>query len=215
MRVLAWMRWSALVLLLNLPTGCGPSEPADAPKENNSTAAAPTSGEAQSAATASTNAPKVSRFGQPDEAVRQFLAALKSGDQTRATSMLSVKAQKEMARTDAAIRPPGSDTADFKVTEVEYLGPEKTGAHVLSTWTDEESGKSTTHEIVWILRNEDGGWAIAGMATKVFEDQPPLILNFEDPLDAQRKRTAVDAEIARRQQPAETTAKAPAAEKRR
>lgn len=214
MRVQVWMRWSAFVLLMSLPIGCGPSESTDAPKENNSTAAATTPGETQSAAD-NTAAPTVSRFQQPDEAVRQFLSALKAGDQSRATSMLSVKAQKEMARTDAAIRPPGSNTADFKVTEVEYLGPEKSGAHVLSTWTDKESGKATTHEIVWILRHEDGGWAIAGMATKVFEDQPPLILNFEDPLDAQRKRTAVDAEIARRTQPAETTAKAPAKEKRR
>ena len=60
---------------------------------------------------------------------------------------------------------------------------------MLSTWTDtEEDGSVSTHEIVWILRRETAGWAIAGFATRVFEDQPPLILNFEDPLDLQRKR---------------------------
>jgi hypothetical protein len=75
----------------------------------------------------------------------------------------------------------------------------------LSTWTDQESAGKATHEIVWLLRKETAGWAIAGMATTVFEDQPPLILNFEDPLEAQRKRTEVDAEIARRQTPGDAT----------
>jgi hypothetical protein len=145
--------------------------------------------------------PKVERHKDPMVTVREFLTALKSGDQPRATSMLSVKAQQEMARSDAAIQPPGSPTAKFEVTEVEYMGEEKQGAHVMSVWTDvESSGEEAKHEIVWILRQESAGWAIAGFATTVFEDQPPLILNFENPQDLQRKRTAVDAEIARRNQ---------------
>jgi hypothetical protein len=43
----------------------------------------------------------------------------------------------------------------------------------------------------------------------VFEDQPPLILNFEDPMDAQRKRSAVDQEITRRQQTSTAQSAAP------
>lgn len=186
--------------LLAWQVGCGgssekpaaapaaPSAPPAAAPDSNSTAAAPVN---------------TLRFAQPDETVRQFLTALKAGDQPRATSMLSVKAQQEMARTEASIRPPGSSTAVFQVSTVEYVGADQSGAQVLSTWTDQEAAGKATHEIIWLLRKETAGWSIAGMATAVFEDQPPLILNFEDPLEAQRKRTEVDAEIARRQQPAE------------
>ena len=49
-----------------------------------------------------------------------------------------------------------------------------------------------------MLRREPQGWRIAGMATKVFPDQPPLVLNFEDPADMQRKQDLVREEIARR-----------------
>lgn len=141
------------------------------------------------------------RHASPTEAVSHFLTALKNGDDEQATSLLTSKAQTEMKRTNAAIKPPGSPTADFQVTEVEILGEQKSGAHVLSIWSDtDEAGVKQTYEIVWILRKESDSWAIAGMATRVFEDQDPLILNFENPLEAQRKRNAVDQEIARRNQ---------------
>lgn len=197
-----WMQLLGCVALLVWQVGCGsqdkPVVPNTSDKDANTTAASNIQG--ASATSANPSSVKTIRFQQPDEAVRQFLTALKAGDQVRATSMLSVKAQQEMSRTDAAIRPPGSASAQFEVTEVELLGDDKSGAHVLSTWNDQESNGDATHEIVWILRKESSGWAIAGMATSVFEDQPPLILNFEDPMEAQRKRSAVDAEIARRQQ---------------
>lgn len=173
--------------------GC---KPADSGDGNATTAKAPAASSQQAIATISP------LQATPDVAVSSFLDALKTGDEARATSMLTSKAQAEMDRTEAAIKPPGSPTAQFNVSEVEYLGEQQTGAHVLSTWTDaDDSGSEQTYEIVWILRKEDVGWAIAGMATRVFDDQDPLILNFEDPLDAQQKRNAVDQEMARRNEP--------------
>jgi hypothetical protein len=134
--------------------------------------------------------------------VVEFLTALKSGDQARATSMLTLVAQQKMAETEAMIQPPGSPTATFEVTQTEILGEQQDGAHVLSTWSDASAdGAQTRHEIVWIMRREHEGWAVAGFATRVFQDQAPLILNFEDPLDLQRKRDFVDAEISRRSAP--------------
>jgi hypothetical protein len=205
MRVRSGMLVWGCVTLLAWQVGCGGSseKPAATPEAPTAPpAATPDSNSTSGKAAAPVN---TLRFAQPDETVRQFLTALKSGDQPRATSMLSVKAQQEMARTEASIRPPGSNTAVFAVSAVEYVGADQSGAQVLSTWTDQESAGKATHEIVWLLRKETAGWAIAGMATTVFEDQPPLILNFEDPLEAQRKRTEVDAEIARRQTPGDAT----------
>lgn len=187
--------------------GCGGSSAPPESADGNATsaqapAASGSEGRSSTAAAGQTaSEPTVERHVDPKQLVQAFLTSLKSGDPQRATAMLSTKAQQEMARTDAMIQPPGSPTATFEVTEVEYLGDKQQGAHVMSVWTDVETdGQQATHEIVWILRKESLGWAVAGFATTVFPDQPPLILNFEDPQDLQRKRSAVDAEIARRSQ---------------
>ena len=195
-----WKGWLHLCLLgIGVTAWCGCGGRSEAPATDcNATAMKQADGSADAA-------PKVSvtRFAHPKETVVEFLTSLKAGDQKRATSMLTVKAQAEMARTEATIQPPGSPSAKFDVTEFEFIGDEKQGAHVLSRWTDVESdGTPSTHEIVWILRQDQSGWAVAGFATQVFADQDPLVLNFEDPLDLQKKRASVDAEIARRQEPA-------------
>ncbi len=67
------------------------------------------------------------------------------------------------------------------------------------TWTDiDDEGEPHADEIIWALRHEPEGWRIAGMATKIFEDQPPLLLNFEDPEDMQRKQRLAEEEMERR-----------------
>ena len=114
--------------------GC---KPADSGSGNTTTA------QASAPQSDSTVAALVDLSATPDLAVSSFLDALKNGDESLATSMLTQVAQAEMQRTQAAIKPPGSPTAKFDVDEVEYLGEQQTGAHVLSTWTDtDESGKN-------------------------------------------------------------------------
>ena len=82
------------------------------------------------------------------------------------------------------------------------------GAHVASDWSDVgPDGHMHTDRIVWILRKETEGWRIAGMASKVFPDRPPVILNFEDPEDMMRQQQMAEEELARRdaqQNPAAT-----------
>jgi hypothetical protein len=185
------IKWLGLSLLAAC-CGCGSSDPTPSATDSNATVAA----------TQSSDRPAAIRYDRPEKTVEEFLTALKSGDQPRATSMLTLVAQEEMAKTEAMIQPPGSSTATFTVTQTEILGQQQDGAHVLSVWSDTSAdGTKTNHEIVWILRREPEGWAVAGFATQVFPDQPPLILNFEDPLELQRKRDLVDAEIERRQAP--------------
>ncbi len=176
------------VLFLAFAAGCKPSPPSSPAGDDNATAQ-----------TSRPTAVSTPDHVLPEHTVTEFLTALKGGDDAHATSLLTSRARQEMERANAAIKPPGSPTAEFQVTEVQYIGEAQEGAHVLSSWVDTETdGTRQSYEIVWILRQENGGWAIAGMATQVFEDQPPLILNFEDPEDAQQKREAVDQEIARR-----------------
>lgn len=143
----------------------------------------------------------------PEKIVYDFLEAVRTGNDEAASNLLTPLARQKTSEMDLKVAPPGSDTAKFKVGEVEMV--EEDGAHVASEWTDvDESGQPHTDPIVWMLQRDEQGWRIAGMATRVFEDQPPLFLNFEDPQDMIRKQQLVAQEMQRRSQ-AETTAAAP------
>lgn len=150
---------------------------------------------------ASTAPPAATKdVGPPPEAVvKQFLDAVKAADHLAADQLLTPAARAESEKSGMSVAPPGSPTASFEVGEVEYRKEEgENGAHVASKWSDEIEGEKRTDTIVWILRKEPEGWRIAGMATKVFEGEPPLILNFEDHAEMQRKQALVEEELARR-----------------
>ena len=82
-----------------LAYGCQPPEDADAP-------ASPGSG--TTSAVESTKSTEVVRAEHPQQAVKDFLNALKGGDQKTATAMLTTKAQEETTKRSMAIQPPGS-----------------------------------------------------------------------------------------------------------
>lgn len=142
----------------------------------------------------------------PDKVVYAFLEAIREGDETKANDLLTPLARQKTAEAKMAVAPTGTETAQFEVGEVE-LPKEGDGeiAHVLSHWTDVgDDGQPHTDEILWVLRSEEEGWRIGGMATKVFDDKPPLLLDFEDPADMLRQQQWAEAEMERRAR-AETT----------
>lgn len=185
-----------LACMLGLSVGCGsPSgdQPvADtSPKQDSSDSQDGTGGSDDSA-----DEP----VARPEETVSAFLNAIKSGDQDTANAMLTALAREKTAEQDMGLAPTESDTATFEIGEVEFP-PEGNGrlAHVTCKWTDiGEDGRPTTDEILWALRREKEGWRIGGMATQVFDDQPPVVLDFEDPEDMQRKQVLVEQEMERR-----------------
>lgn len=137
----------------------------------------------------------------PDVAVRAFLEAVRTGNDTGAAELLTPLAKQKTQEMELQVAPPGSATASYKIGAVEYIAED--GAHVATEWTDvdAETGAPQTDPIIWMVQRQPDGWRIAGMATKVFEDQPPLFLNFEDPEDMLRKQQLVAAEIERRANP--------------
>ena len=185
-RFLAFLLMTPMVGVL---AGCGKS---------NSDQVAQTDNEDTDQETAATvSAPEAANAA---EVVHEFLTAIQKGDETTSNDLLTPLGRQKTAEMDMAVAPIGSESATFTVGEVE-LPEEGEGelAHVASTWTDiDEDGQPHTDEILWVLRHEDQGWRIAGMATKVFEDQPPLLLNFEDPADMRRKQQLAEAEMERR-----------------
>jgi hypothetical protein len=95
------------------------------------------------------------------------------------------------------VAPAGSDTAEFAVRECIV---EEDGAEVACDWSDvDDDGHMHTYRVVWLLRKEAMGWRIAGMASKVFDDRPPVVLNYEDPEDMMKQQQWISEEMARRE----------------
>ncbi len=132
----------------------------------------------------------------PSLAVGEFLEAVRAGNDAKAAQMLTPVARARTAELQMVVAPPGSPTAKFTVNEVEMIGDD--GADVSSTWSDvDDEGNRHSDEILWILRHENEGWRVAGMATKIFDDEMPIILNFEDPQDMIRKQKLAEEEVSR------------------
>ena len=133
----------------------------------------------------------------PAAAVGEFLEALRTGNDERASKMLTATARQKTASLNRNVTPPASDTARFSIGKVDYVNDD--GARVACTWTDlDEQGQPKTDEAIWVLRREQEGWRIAGVAAQVFPGEPPLLLNFEDPDDMFRKQQWVREEMRRR-----------------
>lgn len=133
----------------------------------------------------------------PDVTVFNFLEAVRTGNEGNTAGMLTPTARTKVQEFGWTIAPTGSETASFEVGDVELK--DEFVAHVASTWTDiGEQGQPESETIVWLLRREEEGWRIGGMGTKLFEGEPPLFFNFEDPEDMERKQKLAEQEIERR-----------------
>jgi hypothetical protein len=180
------MRWLLMsALLAALAAGCGKST---------ETGGAST---ASNDAVASTAAQSGAKLDGPAAAVHEFLEALRTGNDEKASKMLSTVARQKAASLNRNMTPPASDTARFAIGKVEYINDD--GARVSCTWTDlDEDGKPKTDEAIWVLRREEAVWRVAGVAAQIFPGEPPLLLNFEDPEDMFKKQQWVREEIRRR-----------------
>ena len=175
---LAWILLALTVGVSGCGSSQGPGEAAPGP-----TAVQPTARDATAT---------------PEGAVSAFLEAVRTGDDEKVSQLLTSRARDKTSELDMVVAPPGSDTASFKVAEVEYIGDD--GAHVASFWTDvDDEGNEHTDTIIWMVRNEPEGWRIAGMATRIYDDVPPTVLNFEEPEEMLAEKQAAEAEIARRE----------------
>jgi hypothetical protein len=135
----------------------------------------------------------------PAAAVSEFLEAVRTGNDDKASQMLSAVSRKKLAETGLKVTPPASDTAHFEVGKVEHVSED--GARVDTVWTDlDENGKPKPAHAMWVVRREDGNWRVAGVAATVFDGEPPLLLNFEDPADMTKKLEWLRQEGVRRSQ---------------
>ena len=132
-------------------------------------------------------------------AVVQFLDAIKRGDEARARDMLTAVARTKTQEMGISVAPPVNDSATYELKESESVSDTGDLVHVGTAWTDVDSeGFKTTDNVVWVVRLDPEGWRVVGMAMRVFDDLPPLLLNFEDPEDMLAKQEMVAAELQKR-----------------
>lgn len=133
----------------------------------------------------------------PDRIVARFLEAVRTGDDKQAAGLLTPLARTKTEEMEMVVAPPGSETAQYEVLDVQHAGGQ---AHVASHWTDlDTDGLKHVDRIVWILKQMPEGWRISGMTASVFADAEPIVLDFEDPADMLSKQQQAEEEIARRQ----------------
>ena len=142
--------------------------------------------------------------------VTAFLEAIKRGDDPGAQAMLTKVARAKTQELGISVAPPVTSTATYSIRECELIPGNDDLVHVGTTWTDTDpDGFTTTENVVWAVRLDPEGWRVAGMATRIFDDLPPLLLNFEDPEDMIAKQEMVAQELQKRAQKAAQQAKQP------
>ncbi len=206
LRCQLWM--AALSVTLFLLTGCGKSEnagpAADGSGISNRESGPADSGSADAAAFQS---------AKPTEIVARFYDALRDGDASKIAALLTDKAREETSRSGLAIRSPGSASLAYQIGEFEYVTPEKDGAHVKSVWTEVDAdGQRVSTDVIWVMRKQQNGWRVAGMATPVEEGQLPLLFNFEDPENMLKNKELVERQRNADQETAVQQAAKPAVE---
>lgn len=134
----------------------------------------------------------------PEQVVSRFLDAVRKGDEQAACKLLTQLAREKTEAMDLRVTSvEGSDTAAYEIGQIEVIGGEL--AHVASKVTDiGDDGQPQSSEVLWVLRLEPEGWRIGGMAIRLFDDDLPLLLNFEDPEDMERKKQLAAEEMERR-----------------
>jgi hypothetical protein len=137
----------------------------------------------------------------PDQIVEAFLNALRTGDSGVAEALLTRQAREETRKRDLTVQQLGAPDATFTIGTPEYLGTQKNGVHVNTTWTEEQGAAVINYDIVWALRRHDVGWRVAGMGAQLGPEQPVVYLNFEDPDDMLAKWREADDAVAASQAP--------------
>jgi hypothetical protein len=152
------------------------------------------------------------------QTVVTFLDAIKRGDDASARAMLTATARAKTEEMGISVAPPVKESSTYSVQAAEVVSEAGDLVHVATTWSDVDGeGFKTTENVIWVVRLDPEGWRVVGMAMRIFDDLPPLLLDFEDPEDMLAKQAMVAEELRRRatagdESPAARTAGKPQAE---
>ncbi|HEX5102365.1 MAG TPA: hypothetical protein VFV87_01040 [Pirellulaceae bacterium] len=196
--------------LIGCSGSSGTSTTADTDGANSS--ATPSQGVAAAAAAKPVSVPA---DAAPDQVVAVFLDALRGGDQATTATLLTAKALAETSKENLSVCPQATPHMQYQIAESQVLPDNPNGAHVKVVWTENYTDGTVSYDVVWVLRRQQEGWRIAGMAIELVPGRGLAFLNFEDPQDMLRKQQEAELEIekamAAAYPPAAETAALPAA----
>ncbi len=113
-------------------------------------------------------------------AVYSFLDAIRTGNTDASSALLTPLALKRIVENEMSFAPPASEMARFEIGKVEMFEADK--AAVDTVWTDVDAdGKPTNEPMTWALKLTDGQWRISGLIAYMGADQPPIVVDFENP----------------------------------
>lgn len=125
---------------------------------------------------------------KPEQVVAVFLDGLRAGDKATTASLLTTKALAETSKRQLSVCPEASPHMQYQITAAEVLADNPNGAHVNVVWTEKYEDGDLSYEVVWVLRRQQEGWRVAGMAMELVPGLGLAFLNFEDPEDMLRKQ---------------------------
>jgi hypothetical protein len=203
-------RWFATIVVGLFALGCSKAPVAEqetpAPPSGTPTVAHETPGEARTPSEDRdsfqvVNVPAaelpVTKSTPPEQVVAEFLNAMKEGNEGVTAGLLSTRAREETGRHGLAVQPPGSPSAKYQVTQAEISAEEPTFAQVGCLWVEtDESGAEHSEHVIWVLRQQDDGWRVCGMAAEVPTRREPVFFDFEDPEEMSRLDGEIAAEMA-------------------
>ena len=143
--------------------------------------------------------------------VYDFLDAIRTGNTEVSSSLLTPLALKRIIENEMSFAPPASEMARFKVGKVEMFEADK--AAVDSVWTDlDADGAETNEPMTWALKLADGQWRISGLIAFMGADQPPIVVDFENPdqlFGAPQQKTATQQQPQQQDNPSPRQARGP------
>jgi hypothetical protein len=133
------------------------------------------------------------------QTVSDFMTAMLRGEDEKIRSLLTPKARKVGEEQGVPFSPPASDTATFTVDKVEPNGSSISSVTTTLTDIDPESGQKESSEIVWTVVETEEGWRVSGAQVALFEGQPKILIDFENPEAAQKALMDAEAKEKQRQ----------------
>lgn len=131
---------------------------------------------------------------EPDAIVGAFLDGLKQSDADAVASLLTDKAR-EAATSSNLLEPNGHPSMTYELQKVEYPKNKKRTAYVRGTWTQPgPDDKPTTQDVTFVLRKQDDGWRVAGVAVPLGEEEELQYVDFENPAEVLRKLEEQESE---------------------
>lgn len=150
-----------VISLFAVTQGCGKSSPAPTGQTASSTASV-----------------------APDESISQvaevFLDAIRSGNSVVAASQLTPLAQQRMREADMDFELLANPAAKYQIGRVEKLEADE--AIVETVWTEPDAdGQTQQEQWTLALQSIEGQWRILGIVAETGPNQPPVVMDFEDP----------------------------------